>query len=351
MNAPIDDLNEQLSALLEHMGKINASDLYLIAGHPPVFRVDDVSYPARVPLEPDDVAAMAGSLMIADERDADDLATELSVAFSWLGDRFRATIFSQRGALSMVVRRMSPLRTLEALSLSHLQGLARIERGLVLIAGGKRSGRSTTLAALIDHRNAAQPGHILTIEDPIEQLHEHKQSIVTQREIGRDTRSYASALGTAPSLAPDAICVDAITDAPTAQALLALAGAGYACFSTLHAQSPVEALEQLVRSFTPERHAEIRVRLAQSLRAVIGQRLMPAAQGRTAAVELLLDTPENRELIRAGDFAALARVLERESAARSRDSGRAASLRLAPDVYEPPLAPGERRSKVGGPGR
>jgi twitching motility protein PilU len=344
----VDDMNEQLGSLLEHMPKINASDLYLIAAHPPVFRVDDVSYPARVPLEADDIAAMAGPLLSAAGREA---TAELSVAFAWLEDRFRASIFYQRGQLGIVVRRVSPLRTLGELSLgAELHDLALIERGLVLLAGDKRSGRSTTLAALIDHRNATKPGHILTIEDPIEQVHTHKQAIVTQRELGTDTASYVAGLRSAPGLAPDLIVVDELKDAAAAEELLALAGAGYACFAALHAQSVGDALDRVVGLFPVERHAELRSRLALTLRAVAVQRLVPAHEGRRAAIELLLDTPAVRELIRAGDFDMLARAVAQKAGAAP-DNARAAPLRLAPDVYEPQLNVGERRSKVNPAGR
>jgi twitching motility protein PilU len=341
----VDDMNEQLGSLLEHMAKINASDLYLIAGHPPVFRVDDVSYPARVALEPDDIAAMAGPLLHAAEREP---TTEVSVAFGWLEDRFRAGIFYQRGQLGVVVRRVSRLRTLDELGLgAELRDLALIDRGLVLVAGDKRSGRSTTIAALIEHRNASKPGHILTIEDPIEQVHVHKQAIVTQRELGTDTASYAAALRSAPSMAPDLIFVDEIKDAETMAAVLGLAAAGYACFAALYASSPSNALERVVSLFGADRRAELQASLAHALRAVVVQRLVPAQEGRAAVIELLRDTAPVRDMIRTGDFDMLARMLEEQRSQRARDSGRSAvPLRLAPDVHEPPLAPGERRSRV-----
>lgn len=337
-SASSDEVNEQLGAFLEHMGKINASDLYLVGGHPPVFRVDEVSYPARVPLEGDEVASMAGSLMSSGQREQADLASETSVTFPWLEDRFRASIFFQRGSLGLVVRRVSPLKTLEELGHSaELRKLALVARGLVLVVGAKRSGRSSTIAALIDHRNSSQPGHILTIEDPIEHLHAHKQCLVTQREIGADTESYATALRAAPSLAPDVIFVDQIRDPETMDALLSLAGAGYACFTTLHADTASGAVERMVNFFPAARHVEVRARLAQALRAVIAQRLVPGpAEARVVAAEVLLESPGNRELIRRGDFDMLARTLEQEGMQRQRDGGRsgAAPLRLAADVYE-----------------
>jgi twitching motility protein PilU len=353
-SASAEDVNEQLGAFLEHMRKINASDLYLIGGHPPVFRVDDVSYPARVALEGDEVASMAGSLMSASQREQADLASDMSVTFPWFDDRFRASIFFQRGSLGMVVRRISPLKTLDELRHGpELRKLALIARGLVLVVGAKRSGRSSTIAALIDHRNTSQPGHILTLEDPIEHEHAHKQCLVTQREIGSDTPSYATALRTAPSLAPDLIFVDEVRDAETMDAVLGLADAGYACFTTLHADTACGAVERVTNFFPATRHGEVRARLAQSLRAVVAQRLLPGpAEGRVVAAELLLDTPANRELIRRGDIDMLARTLEQEAKQRSRESGRASAvpLRLAPEAREPsaPVVsqPGDRRSRA-----
>jgi twitching motility protein PilU len=342
----IDDMNEQLGPLLEHMGKINASDLYLIAGHPAVFRVDDVSYPARVPLEADDIAAMAGPLLHAAEREP---TTEVSIAFAYFEDRFRASIFYQRGQLGVVIRRVNRLRTLDELGLgAELRDLALIERGLVLVAGDKRSGRSTTIAALIDHRSSSRHGHILTIEDPIEQLHAHKQSIVTQREIGTDTPSYASALRSAPSMAPDLIFVDEIKDAETMEAMLALASSGYACFAAFCASSPSNALERLASFFGAERRGEIQASLANALSAVVVPRLVPGHEGRVVAVELLRESAPVRELIRAGDFDMLARMLDERRSERTRDGGRAAvPLRLAPDVHEPVPAPTDRRVRPG----
>jgi twitching motility protein PilU len=352
--ASSDEVNEQLGSFLEHMRKINASDLYLIGGHPPVFRVDEVSYPARGALESDDVASMAGSLMSASQREQADLASEMSVTFPWFEDRFRASIFFQRGSLGMVVRRISVLKTLDELRHGpELRKLALIARGLVLVVGAKRSGRSSTIAALIDHRNTSQPGHILTIEDPIEHLHAHKQCLVTQREIGSDTPSYATALRSAASLAPDLIFVDQIRDLETLEALLGLADAGYACFSTLHADTASTAVERVINFFPAARHGEARARLAQSLRAVVAQRLLPGpAEARVLAAELLLDTPANRDFIRRGDIDMLARTLEQAGMQRPRESGRASAvpLRLAADSYEQPAPvaspPGDRRSRT-----
>lgn len=315
MDTPQNELHEGLSSLLEHMGKIEATDLYLVAGHPAVFRIDDASYPARTLLEPDDVASMADSLMTATQRFEFRSTFEMSVVFAGgVDERFRASLFFQRGTQAIVVRRVSTrIKTLQELGHGpELEKLALTSRGLVLVVGDKRSGRSTTLAALIDHRNTTMPGHILTIEEPIDRVHPHKQCVVVQREVGVDTCSYVDALRTAVGQAPDLIFIGEIRDADTMEKVLALSEGGQACFSTLHASHASQAIERAVSFFPEARHAEIRMRLSRALRAVIAQRLVRALpEGRVAAVELLLDTPQVRELIRRGESAALDRALER----------------------------------------
>jgi twitching motility protein PilU len=388
------DPSPALRALLEHMGKIEASDLYLAAGHPAVFRVENVTYAGRAPFDAAEIASMADSLMSPTQRQEFLTTFDMNLTFA-LGDgvRFRANLLWQRGAPGMVVRSLrTQVKTLAELGhVPTLEKVALARKGLVLVAGDHGSGRSTTLAAMIDHRNANQTGHILTIEDPIEFVHARKQCVVTQREVGVDTRSFAAALSNASRQTPDLIFIGEIRDAETMETLLSLAG-GRLCFSTLHASNAKEAVDRVLSFFPPERHSEIRMRLSQDLRAVIAQRLVPALQpGRMAAVEILLDTPRVKELIRRGELEALEQALEQGSGAgcctfdsalfalfssgriaqdqaleaadrpaellvrmqRLQDPGRAAEapLRLAADPYEPPVAVAEpsadRRSKVG----
>jgi twitching motility protein PilU len=346
--APATQLHEGLRSLLEHMGKIKASDLYLIAGHPPVFRVDDVSYPARVPLEAEDVSRMADSFLSAKQRERLRTSFEASAIFALRTDeRFRASVFAQRGTIGAVLRRLVPLRTLTELGHDpELQQLALSARGLVLVVGDKRSGRSTTLAALVDHRNTSKPGHILTIEDPIEIEHAHKQCVVTQREIGTDAVSFAAALASAPLQAPDLIFASEIRDAETMEALIQLAEAGYACFSTLHASSASHALERVVSFFPEPRHGEMRARLARTLRAVIAQRLVRALpEGRVAALELLVSSPSIEAMIRRGELDAIGNALRADEAEGSRSfdtslfalcsTGRVSSAEAASRADEP----------------
>jgi twitching motility protein PilU len=389
-----------LRSFLEHMGRIAASDLYLTAGSPPLFRVDDVTYPGRVALEGDEVMTMAHSLMSAGQREQFHESREMNLAFSLMDEsRFRANLFWQRGVPAMVVRRLHvPVRTL--VELGHppiFHKLAVERRGLVLVVGGNGSGKSTTLAAMVDHRNVAQGGHILTVEDPVEFVHAHKQCIVTQREIGVDTRSYAAALASAPRQTADLILIGEIGDAETMETALSCADDAL-CLSTVRAGTASQAVARVLSFFPAARQAEIGMRLSQSLRAVIAQRLLPGiAGGRVASFEVLLDTPRVRGLVRRGDTESLAQALEQDcdegccsfDAAlvellaagrisqvealragghasdvqlrlqRLREPTRAAevTLRMADDPYEPPAPasapapvhapPPERRSKVG----
>jgi len=310
--------NTALRSLLEHATRIEASDLYLTADHPPVFRVDNLTYQGRVPLQADEIASMANSLMSPAQRQEFRATLEMNLTFS-LGDgvRFRANLFWQRGVTGMVVRLLrTQVRTLDELGLAPTLGQIALARsGLVLVVGEAGSGRSTTIAAMIDHRNANQAGHILTIEDPIEFVHSHKQCVVTQREVGFDTRSYAAALRNAPRQTPDAIFIGEIRDTETMETVLSLAAGGVLCLSTLHASNARQAVDRVLGFFPLARHPEICMRLSQDLRAVIAQRLVPALQsGRAAAVEILVDTPQFKSRIRRGELDELEQTIEQGSA-------------------------------------
>ncbi len=300
--------------LLEHMLKIEASDLYLTLDSAPVFRKDGVGYPAKGELSADELAAMADSLMtpIQQERFARDLEMNLALALDSQG-RFRANIFRQRGAVGMVFRLVrSRIQTLDELGLPPvLKEVALTKRGLALLVGGTGSGKSTTLAAMVDHRNSIETGHIITVEDPIEFVHAHKRCIVTQREVGYDTKSYANALKNTLRQAPDVILIGEIRDVETMEAAIAFAETGHLCLSTLHANSANQALERILNFFPAERHHEICLQLSLNLRAVISQRLLPAVEGgRAAALEVLLDTPRIKELVKNGEIDVLKDAME-----------------------------------------
>ncbi|MDQ3369595.1 MAG: PilT/PilU family type 4a pilus ATPase [Myxococcota bacterium] len=301
-------------SLLEHMLKVEASDLYLTAESPPVFRIDGVGYPAKSALEGEQIVAMAATLMTPAQRE--ELATkkEMNLALaSSSGGRFRVNMFFQRGELGLVVRLVrTKIKTLA--ELEHPPVLADImasKRGLVLLVGGTGSGKSTTLAAMINHRNEAETGHIITIEDPVEFIHPHKQCIVTQREVGVDTLSYRDALKNTLRQAPDVILIGEIRDAETMEAAITFAETGHLCISTLHANNANQAIERILNFFPPERQHEIKLQLSLNLRAIVSQRLLPSITGgRAAALEVLLDTPRIKDLVKRGDIETIKEAME-----------------------------------------
>jgi twitching motility protein PilU len=309
MSAAEAEWSPVLRSLLDHMLKVEASDLYITAGSPPVFRIDGVGYPAKHPLTADQCAVMAESLLAPPQRDEFRRQLELNLALALAGGgRFRANLFRQRGAVGMVIRLVrTVIRPLG--ELGHPPVLADVmmsKRGLVLVVGGTGSGKSTTLAAMIDHRNRSETGHIISIEDPVEFIHPHQQCVISQREVGIDTLSYRDALKNALRQAPDVILIGEIRDAETMASAITFAETGHLCVSTLHANNANQAIERVLNFFPPERQAEIRLQLSLNLRAIISQRLVPAMTGgRAAALEILLDTPRIRDLIKRGETDAL----------------------------------------------
>ena len=313
-NVPDTAWDPVMRGFLEHMVTVEASDLYITAHSPAVFRIDGVGYPAKHPLDPEDVDAMAASLMTPAQREEfrDKLEMNLALASS-SGGRFRVNIFRQRGATGMVVRLVrTTIKTLA--ELNHppvLADIMRSKRGLILLVGGTGSGKSTTLAAMIDHRNRSESGHIITIEDPVEYIHQHQRCVVTQREVGIDTRSYHDALKNALRQAPDLILIGEIRDAETMESAITFAETGHLCLSTLHANNANQAIERILNFFPPERAHEIRLQLSLNLRGIISQRLLPTVSGgRAAALEIMLDTPRIKDLIKRGEIEALKDAME-----------------------------------------
>ena len=296
-----------LRSLLEHMLKVEASDLYITAGSPPVFRIDGVGYPAKNPFTADQVGVMAESLLTPPQRDEFRRHLELNLALALSsGGRFRANLFRQRGAVGLVIRLVrTSIRPLA--ELGHppvLADVMRSKRGLVLVVGGTGSGKSTTLAAMIDHRNRIETGHIITVEDPVEFIHAHQQCVVTQREVGIDTLSYRDALKNALRQAPDVILIGEIRDAETMESAIAFAETGHLCVSTLHANNANQAIERVLNFFPTDRQHEIRLQLSLNLRAIISQRLVKTAdgKGRRAAIEILINTPIVADKLLKGEF-------------------------------------------------
>lgn len=313
-SVPDNEWDPVMRGFLEHMLTVEASDLYITAHSPAVFRIDGVGYPAKNPLEPDEIDAMAASLMTPSQLDEFHTKLEMNIALATAnGGRFRVNVFRQRGATGMVVRLVrTTIKTLG--ELNHPPALAEVmrsKRGLILVVGGTGSGKSTTLAAMIDHRNRSETGHIITVEDPVEYIHMHRKCVVTQREVGIDTRSYHDALKNALRQAPDLILIGEIRDAETMESAITFAETGHLCLSTLHANNANQAIERVLNFFPPERAHEIRLQLSLNLRAIISQRLLPTiAGGRAAALEIMLDTPRIKDLIKRGEIEALKDAME-----------------------------------------
>jgi twitching motility protein PilU len=236
-----------------------------------------------------------------------DLEIDFAISEHGLG-RFRVNIFFQRNFPAMVLRYISAdMPKLEALGLPEImRDLIMLKRGLILMVGATGSGKSTSIAALINHRNEASSDHIVTIEDPIEFLHTNKRSIVNQREVGLDTRSYERALRGVMRAAPDVILIGEVRDRESMQAAINLAGTGHLVLATLHANNCAETLDRIINMFPREQHTQIFLDLSQYLRAILAQRLVPGVDGkRVAAVEVMLNTPHISELVKKGDVMAI----------------------------------------------
>lgn len=313
--SPTQDILELLRLVAEKGG----SDMFLSTGALPHAKVDGLTQPISAQrLAPGTIKTMAYRLMndaqIAEfERE---LELNLAVGIPEVG-RFRLNVFLQRGEVGMVVRYVrSEIPALSSLNLPPaMEKLALLDRGLILVVGAAGSGKSTTLASLLDHRNARISGHIVCIEDPIEFVHHHKRSVVDQREVGLDTHSYAAALRNVLREAPDVIMLGEIRDQQTMQHALHYAETGHLCIATLHATSTIQAIERIVHFFPETARKQVLNDLALNLVAIIAQRLVPGlAQRRVLAAELMLNTPHLRDLIKRDEMHelkdAMARAIE-----------------------------------------
>ncbi len=281
-----------------------ASDIHLKAGMPPIFRIDGTLLPLKdAPrLPPEEVSRLAFSIMNDYQRQKFQQENDIDFAYGVPGlGRFRVNVFSQRGAVGMVMR-VIPFKILpfESLNLPKiLEKIALNERGLILVTGTTGSGKSTTLASIVDFINANRTCHIVTIEDPIEFLIRDKRSIINQREIGSDTVSFGVAMRAVLRQDPDVIMVGEMRDLETIETALTAAETGHLVLSTLHTLDATESINRIVGSFPPHQQKQIRIQLASVLRAVISQRLVPRAdgRGRVPAVEIMINTAFVRELI------------------------------------------------------
>ncbi len=305
----------ELQEYFKSMVETEASDLYLTVARPAMFRVDGKIRAADDHVfSPPELVTLAQSIMNEKQRREFAETMEMNMATSLPGvARFRVNIFQQRGSVGMVIRRIkADVMSVDELGLpSILNDIVMTKRGLVLVVGATGSGKSTSLAAMIDYRNSNEAGHIITIEDPIEFVHRHKQSIVTQREVGFDTHSFQAALKNTLRQAPDVILIGEIRDTETMEAAITFAETGHLCLGTLHSNNANQAIERIMNFFPMERHAQIYLQLSLNLRAIVSQRLIRSVDGkRVAALEILMDTPRIRDLVKKGNVDILKEAME-----------------------------------------
>ncbi len=305
-------IHEWLSILAKRGG----SDLYLSTGAPPCAKFDGQLTPiAASVLAPGEIAAIADELMDNTQRETFRKELELNLAVSMPGvGRFRVNVFNQRNEVSIVARYIvMDIPKWQDLGLPPvLPELIMRKRGLILFVGATGSGKSTSLAAMIDYRNSNSAGHIVTIEDPVEFVHRHKRSIVNQREVGVDTRSWHSALKNTLRQAPDVILIGEIRDRETMEHALSFAETGHLCISTLHANNANQAIDRIINFFPEEKRTQLLVDLSMNLQAFVSQRLVPNVKGgRSCAMEVLLGTPTIRELILRGDISGIKEAMEK----------------------------------------
>ncbi len=305
-----------ITLLLRLMAEKNASDLFFSTGAPPHMKIEGVSTPmGQGPMPPGTIKDIAYGLM--DEKQIKEFEEEWEQNFAFSVDdigRFRVNVFLQRGEVGMVMRHIkSDIPKLEELKLPQQVAKLVMERsGLVLICGPTGSGKSTTLAAMIDHRNKRDTSHILTIEDPIEFLYEHKLSIIDQREIGVDTKNFHNALKNAMREAPDVILIGEIRDEESMRYALSYAQTGHLCLATIHGNNSKQVLERIRNLIPGEQRASVMKELSGVLKGIISQRLVMSQQGkRVAALEILTKAPDIQEIIQKGNLEELKKAIEK----------------------------------------
>ncbi len=294
----------------------SASDIFFSVGAPPCMKVEGITAPIGHNLiKSQQMVEIAKSIMSDAQQKEFEETLELNMAISLEGiGRYRINLFRQRGEVAMVIRYIKgDIPSIESLQLpSILKSVVMEQRGLVLVVGATSSGKSTTLAAMIDYRNSNHFGHILTIEDPIEYLHQHKKSIVDQREVGIDTLSYDSALKNAMREAPDVIMIGEIRDRNTMKHGIAYAETGHLCLSTLHANNSNQTMDRVLNFFPEEARQQLLLDMSLNLRAIISLRLVPGLNNqRVPAVEVLLNTPYISDLIEKGKVDEIKEVMSR----------------------------------------
>ncbi len=321
--------------LLSMMLQKKGSDLFITAGFPPAMKIDSKMTPAtQQALSPQHTAELARSIM-NDKQAAEFEATKecnFAIQPSGIG-RFRVNAFYQQGKVGMVLRTINvAIPDFDDLKLPPvLKDVVMTKRGLVLFVGGTGSGKSTSLAAMIGYRNQNSYGHIITIEDPVEYVHEHKNCVVTQREVGVDTDSWHIALKNTLRQAPDVILIGEIRDMETMEHAMAFAETGHLAMGTLHANNSNQALTRIINFFPEERHHQLFMDLSLNLKAVVSQRLIPVKEGkgRAAAVEVLLNSPLISDLMAKGEISEIKEIMK-----KSRELGMQTFDAALFDLYE-----------------
>ena len=305
--------------MLKLLASQDGSDLYLSTGAPPSAKFQGVLRTlSEAPLAPGEVAAIAADIMDLEQKQQFDKELEMNLAISLpqIG-RFRVNIFKQRNEVSLVARNIkTEIPRFEDLKLPPVLLETIMEkRGLVLFVGGTGSGKSTSLAALIDHRNRNSGGHIITIEDPVEYVHRHRKSIINQREVGVDTRSFHAALKNTLRQAPDVILIGEIRDRETMEHALAFSETGHLAISTLHANNANQAIDRILHLVPTEKHRQLLFDLSFNLRGIIAQQLLPALDGqrRCPVFEVMLNTPIITDIIRKGELHRLKEVMTKST--------------------------------------
>ena len=330
-----DQASKFVNDLLRLLVSRSGSDLFLTCDFPPAVKVDGkVVKVSPQPLSSQHTMALARSVMNDKQSAEFERTKECNFAISPQGiGRFRVNAFVQQGQVGMVMRTIpKELPSIDKLGLPNiLKDITMSKRGLVILVGATGSGKSTTLAAMVDHRNESASDHIITIEDPVEFVHPHKNSIVTQREVGIDTLTWDAALKNTLRQAPDVILMGEIRDRETMQHAVAFAETGHLCMATLHANSANQALDRIVNFFPEERRDQLLMDLSLNLKAMVSQRLIPREDGagRIAAVEILLNTPFISDLIFKGEVSAIKEVMK-----KGREHGMQTFDQALFDLYE-----------------
>ena len=309
------DIHKLLSLMVEK----GASDLFITAGVAPSIKVHGKVEPVSdTPLSPEKTRETVLGVMNDKQRKEFLEAHECNFAISARGTgRFRVSAFYQRNLMGMVLRRIeTTIPTIEDLSLPEIiKDLAMTKRGLVVFVGATGAGKSTSLASMIGHRNRNSSGHIISVEDPIEYIHQHSSCIVTQREVGIDTDSFEVALKNMLRQAPDVIMIGEVRTRETMEHAITFAETGHLCLCTLHANNANQALDRILHFFPPERHGQLWMDLSLNLKAMVAQQLVPTADGsgRRAVVEVLLNTPLAQDLIRKGEVHSLKELMKKSN--------------------------------------